>query len=123
MTLYTMPCSSLSQRGVWGRVSVAVVCWTAAIAGCQRTVAPPASEAAPPAQAASAQGVDPAYVRWLEERSMLYQARRQAARVSGNGVQWRHPYGTPQPRQAVQRASVWLLDYGGSGIPPPGPPV
>ena len=51
---------------------------------------------------------------------MLSQARRQAATISGSGVQWRHPYGTPQPRQAVRQASVWLLDYGGSVIPRPG---
>ena len=51
---------------------------------------------------------------------MLHQARRQAALVSGSGVQWRHPYGEPQPRQAVRRSSVWLLDYGGSVIPRPG---
>jgi maltose alpha-D-glucosyltransferase/alpha-amylase len=51
---------------------------------------------------------------------MLRQARLQAALISGRGVQWRHPYGEPQPRQAVRRASVWLLDYGGSVIPRPG---
>lgn len=49
------------------------------------------------------------YVAWLEERSMLHQARQQAHQVSGKGVQWRHPYGDPQPEQVVKRASVWLL--------------
>lgn len=58
--------------------------------------------------------------RWLEERSMLYQARQAAAAVSGQGVQWRHPYGRPQPREAVRHASVWLLDYPGSVITQPG---
>jgi trehalose synthase len=66
---------------------------------------------------------DAEYVRWLEERSMLSQARKQAAGVSGSGVQWRHPYGEPQPRQAVKRASVWLLDYAGSVVPRPGQSV
>jgi len=58
-----------------------------------------------------------AYVHWLEERSMLHQAARHARAVSGSGVQWQHPYAEPQPRQAVRRASVWLLDYPGSVIP------
>src|SRR5205823_3375356 len=60
---------------------------------------------------------DPAYVGWLEERSLLTQARRQALSLSGRGEQWRFRYGDPQPRAAVRRASVWLLDYAGSVIP------
>jgi maltose alpha-D-glucosyltransferase/alpha-amylase len=66
---------------------------------------------------------DPAYLRWLEERSMLYQAAQEAKQVSGRGIQWRHPYGDPQPRQAVKSASVWLLDYPGSVITRPGKSV
>jgi trehalose synthase len=62
---------------------------------------------------------EPAYIHWLEERSMLFLARQQASLVSGRGVQWRHPYGDPQPRQAVKSASVWLLDYPGSVITHP----
>jgi hypothetical protein len=54
---------------------------------------------------------------------MLSQAQKQAASISGSGVQWRHPYGEPQPRAAVQQASVWLLDYPGSVIPRPGKSV
>jgi len=113
-----MPCPKRCQCGIWGWLPVAVACWAAAGVGCQRTAAPPARDA--PARLRPAQGVDPGYVRWLEERSMLHQARRQAARVSGSGVQWRHPYGRPQPRRVVRRASVWLLDYGGSVIARPG---
>jgi maltose alpha-D-glucosyltransferase/alpha-amylase len=63
---------------------------------------------------------DPAEVRWLEEHSMLRQARDAAAAVSGRAEQWRHPYATPQPRQAVRHASVWLLDYPGSVVTRPG---
>src|SRR5262249_61317452 len=63
------------------------------------------------------------YIRWLEERSMLHQAARYARGVSGSGVQWRHRYGEPQPRQVVRRASVWLLDYPGSVIPKAGQSV
>jgi hypothetical protein len=63
----------------------------------------PRPAAAPPA--------DESYLVWLEERSMLRQAREDARSVSGNAVQWRHPYGKPQPLEAVKHASVWLLDY------------
>ena len=62
----------------------------------------------------------PAEVRWLEEHSMLRQARDAAAAVSGRPEQWRHPYATPQPREAVRHASVWLLDYPGSVVTRPG---
>jgi hypothetical protein len=65
-------------------------------------------------------GTDREYVHWLEERSMLYQASQQARLVSGSSVQWRRPYGEPQPHQVVKRASVWVLDYPGSVIPRPG---
>ncbi len=61
-----------------------------------------------------------AELRWLEERSMLQQARQAATTVSGRGAQWRHPYGKPRPREAVRQASVWLLDYPGSVIVRPG---
>ena len=54
------------------------------------------------------------YVRWLEERSMLFQAGEQAKLISGRGVQWRHPYGEPRPLEVVRKASVWLLDYPGA---------
>src|SRR2546421_12988084 len=63
------------------------------------------------------------YVRWLEERSMLFQAGEQAKLISGRGVQWRHPYGEPQPLEGVRKASVSLLDYPGPGITRPRPAV
>jgi trehalose synthase len=66
---------------------------------------------------------DPATLRWLEERSMLAQARQAAVSVSGTGAQWQHPYGRPQPREAVRQASAWLLDYPGSVVPLPGKSV
>ncbi len=85
----------------------------------------PASDvrAQPAVAAEQAKWTDPAYIHWLEERSMLYQAREQASLVSGRGLQWRHPYGDPQPREAVESASVWLLDYPGSVITRPGKSV
>ena len=66
---------------------------------------------------------DDGLIRWLEERSMLRGADRAARGVSGSGVQWRHEYGKPRPRDAVRLASVWLLDYPGSVIPRPGESV
>jgi maltose alpha-D-glucosyltransferase/alpha-amylase len=92
---------------------LALGCWTARASA--QADAPPARD--------DFQGTNAAYVRWLEERSLLYQAAQQARPISGQAVQWRHPYGEPQPRAVVQRASVWLLGYGGSVIPSPGKSV
>ena len=58
----------------------------------------------------------PAYIQWLEEHSMLHQARVLAQQYSGNSVQWQHPYGKPQPLAAVSRASVWFTAYPASTI-------
>ena len=58
-----------------------------------------------------------AYIHWLEERSMLHQAQELARNYSGNSIQWQHPYGEPQPRAAVARASVWFTAYPASTIP------
>jgi trehalose synthase len=81
-----------------------------------------ASQAAPAPQAAASQpaapaAVDAAYIQWLTERSMLHQAAQLAREYSGNSVQWRHAYGTPQPHAAVARASVWFTAYPASTIP------
>src|ERR1043165_8515888 len=67
-------------------------------------------------EAATARGN---YLLWLEERSMLRQAERVARSISGNGAQWKYAYAAPETRQAVRRASVWVLDYAGSVIPRP----
>src|SRR5437762_10481348 len=56
------------------------------------------------------------YIHWLEERSMLQQARVLARHHSGNSIQWQHPYGQPQPHAAVARASVWFTAYPASTI-------
>jgi trehalose synthase len=58
----------------------------------------------------------PAYIRWLEERSMLHQAKALAQRYSGHARQWRRPYGKPQPGVAAARASVWFTAYPASTI-------
>src|SRR5579863_3253596 len=75
----------------------------------------PAAPAAASADA-SAPPNGAAYIHWLEERSMLHQAQLLARRYSGNAIQWQHPYGTPQPRAAVARASVWFTAYPASTI-------
>src|ERR1700685_1957265 len=57
-----------------------------------------------------------AYIQWLAQRSMLHQAQAVAQKYSGNAPQWQHPYGEPQPRAAVARASVWFTAYPASTI-------
>jgi trehalose synthase len=59
------------------------------------------------------------YIGWLESRSMLEQSRQLAPLVSGQGMQWRHGYATPQPRAVVRKASVWVLGYPGAVITRP----
>ena len=51
------------------------------------------------------------YIKWLEERSMLYQAQELARHYSGSGQMWQHPYALPQPRAAAACASVWFTAY------------
>jgi trehalose synthase len=59
---------------------------------------------------------DPAYVQWLQEHSMLHQAEALAQHFAGNSAQWQHPYGTPQPRAASAKASVWFTAYPASTV-------
>lgn len=51
------------------------------------------------------------YLKWLESRSMLAGARRQALNYSGQGVMWRNPYARSRPRDALKLASVWYTAY------------
>src|SRR5258708_25834543 len=60
----------------------------------------------------------PNYIGFLEQNSMLFQAVQEASLISGEGVQWRHTYGNPQPSQLVKTASTWLLYYPRSVITP-----
>src|SRR3954464_8305170 len=59
---------------------------------------------------------DTAYVQWLEQHSMLNQAEALAQHFAGSSAQWQHPYGTPQPRAASAKASVWFTAYPASTI-------
>lgn len=56
------------------------------------------------------------YIAWLLEHCMLEAVRPLAARVSGRGAQWRHPYAEAQPRAASATASVWFTAYPGAII-------
>src|SRR5262249_51730515 len=52
-----------------------------------------------------------AYVKWLVEQSMLWDAKQLAIQLSGQGSMWQNPYAHPDPRAAVERASVWFTAY------------
>ena len=88
--------------------------WTACAALLCATSLALGDETAKPAGAAAA--ADPAYVQWLEQRSMLHQAQALAQRFAGNSAQWQHPYGVPQPRAVSAKASVWFTAYPASTI-------
>jgi trehalose synthase len=103
---------------------------TAVVLGCWALALPAWGPKEPPAVVPKSPPMDtpqqwasPEYIRWLEQRSMLYQAGKLAEQVSGKGVQWRHPYGEPEPREVVARAPVWVLGYPGSVITRPGQSV
>ncbi|MDA0136830.1 maltose alpha-D-glucosyltransferase [Solirubrobacter deserti] len=51
------------------------------------------------------------YVEWLVEESMLHDANRLASQLSGSGSMWQNPFAHPDPRAAVERASVWFTAY------------
>ena len=51
------------------------------------------------------------YVEWLVEASMLTDANRLATQLSGQGSMWQNPYAHPDPRAALERASVWFTAY------------
>ena len=51
------------------------------------------------------------YVEWLVEQSMLHDANRLATQLSGSGGMWQNPFAHPDPRAAVERASVWFTAY------------
>ncbi|HET6550798.1 MAG TPA: maltose alpha-D-glucosyltransferase [Solirubrobacter sp.] len=51
------------------------------------------------------------YVEWLEAKSMLCDANRLAGQLSGQGSMWQNPFAHPDPRAALERASVWFTAY------------
>jgi len=65
-------------------------------------------------------GANRAYVEWLEEQSMLHDAEKVSRQLAGKHLMWSNPYAHPDPRAAVQRASVWYTAYPLSHITSPG---
>ncbi|WP_372463702.1 maltose alpha-D-glucosyltransferase [Arthrobacter hankyongi] len=60
------------------------------------------------------------YVEWLRNQSMLGDAKVLARQLSGQASMWQNPYAYPNPRAAVDRASVWFTAYPLSLITKPG---
>ncbi len=56
-------------------------------------------------------GDNPAYVSWLLSQSMLADANEISQQFSGQGSMWQNPYANPNPRGAVETASVWFTAY------------
>ena len=51
---------------------------------------------------------------------MLEDAKRFATLFSGQGSMWQNPFANPDPRAAIQKASVWFTAYPISMITKPG---
>ena len=65
-------------------------------------------------------GSNPTYVSWLLSRSMLADANTISRQFSGQSNMWQNPYADPDPRHAVESASVWFTAYPISFITRPG---
>ncbi|MGO1971814.1 MAG: maltose alpha-D-glucosyltransferase [Propionibacteriaceae bacterium] len=63
---------------------------------------------------------NPDYVDWLVEESMLADAGKIAGQFSGVGSMWQNPFANPDPRAAIEKASVWFTAYPISMITKPG---
>ena len=56
-------------------------------------------------------GTNSAYVNWLEEQSMLHDATELAKQLTAQSIMWANPFAAPDPRAAVDKASVWYTAY------------
>jgi trehalose synthase len=56
-------------------------------------------------------GDNHAYVDWLINESMLEDAKAFATQFSGQGSMWQNPFANPDPRAAIEKASVWFTAY------------
>ena len=65
-------------------------------------------------------GDNPDYVDWLIGESMLADATEFAKQFSGQGSMWQNPFADPDPRAAIEKASVWFTAYPISMITKPG---
>jgi trehalose synthase len=68
----------------------------------------------------STDAANEAYVKWLVDHSMLWDAKQLAIQLSGQGSMWQNPFAHPDPRAAVERAPVWFTAYPLSFITRPG---
>ena len=59
----------------------------------------------------AADGRNPAYVSWLVDQSMLGDAKMLGRQLAGDAAMWSSPYAAPNPRDAVDTASVWFTAY------------
>jgi len=56
-------------------------------------------------------GANPSYVAWLRQESMLHDANAIARQFSGQGSMFQNPFANPDPRAAIEMASVWFTAY------------
>ena len=61
-----------------------------------------------------------AYVRWLQQKSMLADASRIAGQFSGIADVWQSPFAIPNPTAVMGKSSVWFTAYPISMITKPG---
>lgn len=64
-----------------------------------------------PAPPFAADGRNRAYVDWLVEQSMLSDASTLARQLAGHHLMWANAFAAPNPRGAVEQASVWYTAY------------
>jgi trehalose synthase len=62
-------------------------------------------------ESGAADATDAVYVAWLTENSMLHDANLLARQLAGQGSMWQNPFAQPNPRAAIDRASVWFTAY------------
>ncbi len=65
-------------------------------------------------------GSNSAYVAWLRQESMLHDANVIATQFSGRGSMFQNPFARPDPRAAIETASVWFTAYPISVLGRPG---
>jgi trehalose synthase len=67
-----------------------------------------------------ATGDNPEYVSWLIDQSMLADATDFGKQFSGQASMLQNPFANPDPRAAIEKASVWFTAYPISMITKPG---
>jgi trehalose synthase len=65
-------------------------------------------------------GRNKTYVEWLRNQAMLGDAEVLARQLSGQASMWQNSFAHPNPRAAVERASVWFTAYPLSLVTAPG---